>query len=120
MPQVTIDGKTLEFEPGQKLLQLCLDHGTEIPHFCYHPAMSVPANCRQCLVKAGTPMIDRETKEPVLNDDGPPKINYSPKLMPSCALDASTCAQPSTCARRSAKCVSGRTESYLRAQFLRF
>ena len=87
MPQVTIDGKTREFEPGQKLLQLCLDAGTEIPHFCYHPSLSIPANCRQCLVKAGTPVIDRETKEPVLNDDGTPKINYFPKLMPSCALD---------------------------------
>ncbi len=87
MPQVTIDGKTHEFEPGQKLLQLCLDEGTEVPHFCYHPSLSIPANCRQCLVKAGTPMFDRETKEPVLDDDGSPKINYFPKLMPSCALD---------------------------------
>ncbi|PAP75165.1 2Fe-2S iron-sulfur cluster-binding protein [Rubrivirga marina] len=87
MPQVIIDGKAHEFEPGQKLLQLCLDEGTEIPHFCYHPSLSVPANCRQCLVKAGTPMMDRETKEPVLDDDGNPKINYFPKLMPSCALD---------------------------------
>ena len=87
MPQVTIDGKAHEFEPGQKVLQLCLDEGTEIPHFCYHPSLSVPANCRQCLVKAGTPVVDRETKEPVLDEDGNPKINYFPKLMPSCALD---------------------------------
>ncbi|MEO0558903.1 MAG: 2Fe-2S iron-sulfur cluster-binding protein [Bacteroidota bacterium] len=87
MPQVTIDGKTFEFEPGDKVLQFCLDHGTELPHFCYHPALSVPANCRQCLVKAGTPMFDRATREPVLNEDGTQKINYFPKLMPSCALD---------------------------------
>ena len=87
MPQVTIDGQTYDFEPGAKVLQFCLDHGTEVPHFCYHPALSVPANCRQCLVKAGTPMMDRETREPVLNDDGTPKINYFPKLMPGCALD---------------------------------
>ncbi len=87
MPQVTIDGQVREFEPGDTLLQHCLDHGTEIPHFCYHPALSAPANCRQCLVKAGTPMMDRETKQPVLNDDGTPKINYFPKLMPSCVLD---------------------------------
>ena len=87
MPQVTIDGTTHEFEPGAKLLQVCLDEGTEVPHFCYHPAMSVPANCRQCLVKAGTPLFDRETKEPVLDENGEQKINYFPKLMPSCALD---------------------------------
>ena len=87
MPQVTIDGTTHEFEPGAKLLQLCLDEGTEVPHFCYHPSLSIPANCRQCLVKAGTPMFDRETKEPVLDENGEQKINYFPKLMPSCALD---------------------------------
>ena len=44
MPQVIIDGQPFEFEPGDKLLQLCLDRGIEIPHFCYHPALSVPAN----------------------------------------------------------------------------
>ena len=87
MPTVTIDGVAHEFEPGARVLQLALDEGTEVPHFCYHPSLSVPANCRQCLVKAGTPMFDRETKEPVLDDDGNQKINYFPKLMPSCALD---------------------------------
>ena len=87
MPQVTIDGQAHDFEPGDTVLQHCLDAGTEIPHFCYHPALSAPANCRQCLVKAGTPMTDRKTREPVLNDDGTPKINYFPKLMPSCVLD---------------------------------
>ncbi len=87
MPQVTIDGTTHEAEAGEKVLQLCLNEGTEVPHFCYHPSLSIPANCRQCLVKAGTPMFDRETKEPVLDDDGSQKINYFPKLMPSCALD---------------------------------
>ncbi|MEL6615907.1 MAG: (2Fe-2S)-binding protein, partial [Bacteroidota bacterium] len=68
--------------------QFCLDHGVEVPHFCYHPALSVPANCRQCLVKAGTPMRDRATGDLVMDEDGTPKINYFPKLMPSCALDA--------------------------------
>ncbi|MEM1054250.1 MAG: 2Fe-2S iron-sulfur cluster-binding protein [Bacteroidota bacterium] len=88
MPTLTIDGRTHEFEPGDKVLQFCLDNGVEVPHFCYHPALSVPANCRQCLVKAGTPMFDRATREPVLDEEGNQKINYFPKLMPSCALDA--------------------------------
>lgn len=87
MPQVTIDGQVHDFEPGEKLLQFCLDRGVEIPHFCYHPALSVPANCRQCLVKSGMPVLDRETRAPVLNADGTPQISYAPKLMPSCALD---------------------------------
>lgn len=79
MPQVTIDGQTFEFEEGERLLQFCLDRGHEIPHFCYHPAMTAPANCRQCLVKAGTPAKDRETGELVLEEDLPaprPDVYY--------------------------------------------
>jgi len=87
MPQVTIDGRTYDFEPGQKLLQFCLDHGVEVPHFCYHPALSVPANCRQCLVKTGMPVLDRETRQPVTDADGVPQIAYAPKLTASCAAD---------------------------------
>ena len=89
MPTVTIDGQEFEFEKGAKALQFLLDEGIEIPHFCYHPALSVPANCRQCLVRAGTPMFDRATREPVLDDNGVQKINFFPKLMPSCSLDLS-------------------------------
>ena len=87
MSQVTIDGQPFRFEEGDKVLQFCLDRGIEVPHFCYHDALSVPANCRQCLVKAGTPQRDRETGDLVTDDDGNPVINYFPKLMPSCALD---------------------------------
>jgi NADH-quinone oxidoreductase subunit G len=87
MQQVIVDGQPLAFEKGDKLLQVCLDHGVEIPHFCYHPALSIPANCRQCLVKAGTPQVDRATGQVVTGEDGRPVISYFPKLMPSCALD---------------------------------
>lgn len=89
MPQVTINGQQYDFEDGDKLLQFCLDQGIEIPHFCYHPALSIPANCRQCLVKMGTPVKDRETGEVVRDENGAPKINYGPKLQPSCAIDLS-------------------------------
>jgi NADH-quinone oxidoreductase subunit G len=87
MPTVHIDGQPHAFEPGERLLQFCLDRGVEIPHFCYHPSMSVPANCRQCLVKVGTPVVNRETRQPELDADGRPVIQYMPKLQPGCALD---------------------------------
>jgi NADH-quinone oxidoreductase subunit G len=87
MPTVLIDGQAHEFEPGERLLQFCLDRGVEIPHFCYHPALSVPANCRQCLVKVGTPVINRETRQPELDEAGRPRVQYMPKLQPGCALD---------------------------------
>jgi NADH-quinone oxidoreductase subunit G len=89
MPTITIDGRTYEYEGAHKLLQFCLDQGVELPHFCYHPAMSIPANCRQCLVKVGTPQIDRQTGQPVLGDDGQPVIRYFPKLQTSCSIDIS-------------------------------
>jgi NADH-quinone oxidoreductase subunit G len=87
MPTVHIDGNTYEFEKGDLLLQFCLDKGLELPHFCYHPALSVPANCRQCLVKAGMPARNRETGEVILGEDGKPVINYFPKLQTSCSLE---------------------------------
>ncbi|CAN5506710.1 2Fe-2S iron-sulfur cluster-binding protein [soil metagenome] len=87
MAIIKIDGREYEFEPGQQVLQFCLDSGIEIPHFCYHPALSVPANCRQCYVRTGTPAIDRASGQPELDAEGNPKINWMPKMMPSCALD---------------------------------
>ncbi|MGD8415391.1 MAG: 2Fe-2S iron-sulfur cluster-binding protein [Candidatus Latescibacterota bacterium] len=89
MPTVHIDGQPYEFEKGQLLLQFCLDHDIVLPHFCYHPAMSVPANCRQCLVKVGTPARNRETGEIITDEDGSPSINYLPKLQTSCAVEMS-------------------------------
>jgi NADH-quinone oxidoreductase subunit G len=89
MPQVTIDNKVLDVEGQPKLLQFCLDAGVELPHFCYHPAMSIPANCRQCLVQIGTPVKDRETGEIKRDDSGDPVIQYFPKLMTSCSVDVS-------------------------------
>ena len=87
MPTVTIDGALYEYEGSPKLLQFCLDHGLELPHFCYHPAMSIPANCRQCLVETGMPAKDRETGEIEKDENGEPKINFAPKLATSCSVD---------------------------------
>ncbi len=44
--------------------------GIEIPHYCYHPALSVVASCRMCLVEVG------ELK------DG--KVIMQPKVLPGC------------------------------------
>ncbi len=87
MPTVTIDNIALEFEGRPKLLQFCLDRGIDVPHFCYHPEMSIPANCRQCLVKVGTPAVDRETRKVQLDENGNPVIRYFPKLQTGCSMD---------------------------------
>lgn len=51
MPTITIDGKQIEFSPGQTIIQAARDAGIDIPHFCWHPALSVAGNCRICLVE---------------------------------------------------------------------
>lgn len=87
MPTITIDGVAHEFEAKQALLQFCLDRGIEVPHFCYHPAMSVPANCRQCLVEVGMTEVDRETRQVKFGEDGKPIVRFLPKLQTSCSQE---------------------------------
>ncbi|MFU8813451.1 MAG: molybdopterin-dependent oxidoreductase [Balneolaceae bacterium] len=84
MPEVFIDGKRYEYEGDHQLLQFILDQGKEVPFFCYHPSMSAPANCRQCMVKVGMPVQDRETGEFELDENGERVIRWFPKLQTSC------------------------------------
>jgi NADH-quinone oxidoreductase subunit G len=51
MPKLTIDGEEVEAADGLNLIQAAEHVGIEIPHYCYHPALSVPGNCRMCLVE---------------------------------------------------------------------
>lgn len=55
MPQITINGKAFEFEKGERILQVALRNDVTIPHYCYHPSMSIPANCRICLAEVWAP-----------------------------------------------------------------
>ena len=55
MPELTINGKKYSFKPGQTIIQAALDHEVEIPHYCYHPGLSVVANCRICLGEVWAP-----------------------------------------------------------------
>ncbi|MCJ7664139.1 MAG: 2Fe-2S iron-sulfur cluster-binding protein [Desulfobacterales bacterium] len=46
-----IDGLKVEAEKGQMLLPVALEYGFEIPHLCYHEAVSPYGACRLCLVE---------------------------------------------------------------------
>ena len=50
MPVFHLDGQPVEFEPGEKVLSAALRAGVEVPHYCFHPGLSVVATCRMCLV----------------------------------------------------------------------
>lgn len=51
MIKVSVDGKEIEVEEGSTVFQACETAGVEIPHFCYHPKLSIAGNCRACLVE---------------------------------------------------------------------
>ena len=51
MPEITIDDYKGNFPEGTSILEAALEIGIDIPHFCYHPALSRSGNCRLCLVE---------------------------------------------------------------------
>ncbi|MEE9446816.1 MAG: NADH-quinone oxidoreductase subunit NuoG [Arenicellales bacterium] len=48
--KIQVDGQTLEAQAGQMLIEVTDQAGIHIPRFCYHPKLSIAANCRMCLV----------------------------------------------------------------------
>ncbi|MEX0331241.1 MAG: 2Fe-2S iron-sulfur cluster-binding protein [Puniceicoccaceae bacterium] len=86
---IYIDGTEAEVPAGVNLVDALESVGKEIPHYCYHPKLSVSGNCRMCLVEMGTPGRDRATGEPLLNEDGSPKIMWVPKPVIGCATNVS-------------------------------
>lgn len=86
---INIDGKDYKVPAGMNLIDAVKKaSGKEIPHYCYHPKLSVVGNCRMCMVEMGTPMIDRATGQPILDDKGAPKIGWMPKPAIACASKA--------------------------------
>lgn len=65
--KVTIDGTEHEIPQrrGLTIIQLADEIGIDIPRFCYHPELTIPANCRMCLVE----------------------VEKAPKLMPACQTE---------------------------------
>ncbi len=61
--KIKINGKTIQVDKEMNIIQASRLLDIEIPHFCYHEALSVVGNCRMCLVE----------------------IENQPKLVPACA-----------------------------------
>jgi NADH-quinone oxidoreductase subunit G len=72
MPKIIIDGREIECRERISVLQAALESGWDIPHYCYHPGLSIVASCRLCLMEMKMP--HPKTKE----------MAWSPKLVPSC------------------------------------
>lgn len=79
MPRVVINGQEVELTESERLngIQVARRVGIDIPHYCWHPGLTVVASCRMCLVESGR-------KDP---DSG--EISMLPKLVPACQTPAS-------------------------------
>jgi NADH-quinone oxidoreductase subunit G len=51
MITITIDGIQYQASQGQMIIEAARENGIEVPHFCWHPKLSVAGNCRMCLVE---------------------------------------------------------------------
>lgn len=60
---ITLDDKQYDVEKNQTIIDVADKIGVYIPRFCYHPKLSIAANCRMCLVE----------------------VSNAPKPMPACA-----------------------------------
>jgi predicted molibdopterin-dependent oxidoreductase YjgC len=50
-PQITIDGRALDFEPGQTILDVASANGIAVPTLCYLPEAGHRDVCRLCVVE---------------------------------------------------------------------
>ncbi len=71
MPTVYVNDRPVEIG-SEKLncVQVAERAGVHVPHYCYHPALTVVASCRMCLVEVGD-----------LKDG---KVTMQPKVTPGC------------------------------------
>ena len=88
---LTIDGREVTVPRGTSLLQAAATLGIEVPHYCYHPGLSAPVQCRICLVE----------------------VEGAPKLQPSCVTLAESGQTIHTESERARAMRQGVLEFYL-------
>jgi len=78
MATIIINGQDYTLPEGEKLnaIQAAKLVGADIPYYCWHPALSVVANCRMCEIEVGQ-------KDPKSGE-----IKMVPKLVPGCQTPA--------------------------------
>ncbi|RLS78366.1 MAG: ferredoxin [Planctomycetota bacterium] len=74
MATVIVDGQEIEIGADERLncIEAARRAGKEIPHYCWHPGLSVVASCRMCLIETGQ------------RDAATGKVTMVPKLVPGC------------------------------------
>jgi NADH-quinone oxidoreductase subunit G len=85
MVNVQIDGVWYQFPRGTRMIEACRAVKVQVPHYCYHPKLSVPGNCRMCLVQMGMPPRPTPGVEPQHDDKGHESIGWMPRPVIACA-----------------------------------
>ena len=53
--KITIDGTELECDDDLNVIQAAALLAKSVPHYCWHPDMTVSGNCRMCMIEIETP-----------------------------------------------------------------
>ncbi|HND62838.1 MAG TPA: 2Fe-2S iron-sulfur cluster-binding protein [Opitutaceae bacterium] len=87
---VNIDGREIAVPKGTNVIEAARLVNIDVPHYCYHPKLSVVGNCRMCLIEMGLPAVDPATKAPVMDPaTGKQKINWIPRPQIGCGTTVS-------------------------------
>ncbi|MCX6949616.1 MAG: 2Fe-2S iron-sulfur cluster-binding protein, partial [Opitutae bacterium] len=87
---VNVDGQDIAVPKGTNMIEAARLARVEVPHYCYHPKLTISGNCRMCLVEMGLPAVDPATKAPLMDPaTGKQKINWMPRPTIACATNAS-------------------------------
>lgn len=87
---VNIDGVDISVPKGTNVIEAAKLLQKDVPHYCYHPKLSVAGNCRMCMIEMGTPAFDPATKAPVIDPaTGKQKINWIPRPQIGCGTTVS-------------------------------
>jgi NADH-quinone oxidoreductase subunit G len=108
MPTVNINGRSIEVEAGTNVIEAAKKVGVNIPHYCYHPRLSVVGQCRMCLVQVdGHPKLQAGCSMTVQKDGmeirtDVPEVEEAQRammefLLINHPLDCSICDQAGEC-----------------------
>jgi NADH-quinone oxidoreductase subunit G len=76
----TVDGLDIAVPKGTRIIDAAARVGVAVPHYCYHPGLSAPAQCRMCLVEVkGAPKLMPACASEVV--DGSEVLTHSPKAL---------------------------------------
>jgi len=87
---VNIDGREIAVPKGTNVIEAARLLNVDVPHYCYHPKLTISGNCRMCLIEMGMPAVDPATKTPIIDPaTGKQKINWIPRPQIGCGTNVS-------------------------------